>query len=250
MTTQSLSTLTSVLHTLTGADNQNDIVKSLQSLATLLNEPNASLTATDLFNALLGNVANAPSGDAEEQFNSMARQILSVFDMDGDGAVTGDDLTWFKSHKFDAISGASMKMIMVISKLDSKMFKVKLTSKNLVEISYNTIMYALFLPLVTQNHGFRTFIENKDGCELLAEILNFTHSTLASTPAITETADAVIELFKTKKCFSCCTSSTVKTNTIEETKASANILLTDAATHASTLVQTQVEIKPSEPTTD
>jgi len=205
--------LTEQLQLLVKAKSQSDIASALKSVASLCSTN--KITTEELFGALFKKIVTE-TGSTIEYFNNLAQKILNIFDVNGDGVISGDDVTWFKQHEMSSIVGASMKIVVVVNEIDSSKFKFTLTSKKLIDISYKIIIYSIFLPLVTNSEGFVNFINSDDGYMILAELLNYTYTTLTTSDAVANVAkEALLYFEKPASSWGCCTASTVKSEPIQ-----------------------------------
>jgi len=211
---------------LTMADDQNDIVNALQNMANKIVLAEA-FTIEDLFRAVLGEVANIPTGMAETQFTQTVKQLMYVFDANGDGAVTKADFLLFKVQPYETILRSLAKIILVLNKIDKTMFKIKLDRDALIDISYRIIIYGIFTPIVTRDKEFRSFIISTEGSMLMGEILSYVKSVLQSSQMVGQAVDGAIKLLSSS-CSKCCSAKTqvaidmaIKDSSIELSRAKA-----------------------------
>lgn len=218
--------LCDALRVLTIADEQNDIVNALKDMANKIILADA-FTIDDLFVAILGQVANMPRGTTGQQFTNTVKQLMHVFDANGDGYVTKADFLLFKVQPYETILRSLAKIILVLNKMDKTMFKIKLDRDALIDISYRIIIYGIFTPIVTKDKEFRDFIVSPDGAMLMGEILSYVKTVLQSSQMVGQAVDGAIKLLSSG-CGGCCSAKTqvaidtaIKDSSIELERAKA-----------------------------
>ena len=208
MSSTVISVVSNLLHSLIGISDRNEIVLNIQKIATQINTQDTEYTAGDLFNALLNDVMTTPVGDTETQFVKLIAEFIHAFDADGDGKLTGEDVELFKLHPVENIMSALTKIIVVLSMMDKKIFTVKLTPSVVSNVIYRIVLYSLFLPLTTNNAGFREFITEKNGGVLISDVLNLIKMALDQSQPIKDIIQKILDSQK-NGCFltKCCRSS-------------------------------------------